>query len=401
MKKSRILIFILIAVFLGIEVAKISLADCLALPNEFYVSYDEINDANAQNQFGRFVKLNMDEKSTAIGEEGDGVVIVKLFGFIPIKKIKAKILPSEEVFIGGELIGLDVTCDGMVVVSNSMLNQEGGDLIKNSNFKNGDVVYQINDQKIDKISDISSILQNTDGNAKIGILRNNELIEKSIQLLKDEEGRYKLGVWGKEGLSGVGTLTFVKQDLTFGALGHAVTSGENVIPIKDGNVYSCNLIGIKKGERNNPGELRCVFVPKNEKGEIYKNTKQGIYGKLNSMEFVDPNLSLNLGGRLSVKPGKAKIISSISGVREEYEIEIIKANSQSSIDEKSIVFRVLDERLLSLTGGIVQGMSGSPIIQNDKIVGAVTHVFLNDPTKGYGVYTDWMLMQMEDISEGK
>ena len=138
-----------------------------------------------------------------------------------------------------------------------------------------------------------------------------------------------------------------------------------------------------------------VFVKKDINGTVSLNTKYGIFGKLNENEnLVDKNLKLQLGGRLSVKPGKAKIISSVSGIREEYDIEIIKANYQSVSDDKSIFFRVKDERLINLTGGIVQGMSGSPIIQNDKIIGAVTHVFLSDPTKGYGVYTDWMIEQM-------
>ena len=129
------------------------------------------------------------------------------------------------------------------------------------------------------------------------------------------------------------------------------------------------------------------------KGELEKNTRYGVFGKLTDCEnLIDENLSSKIGGRLSVSPGKASIISSISGIREEYEIEIIKASYQSKADDKSIVFRVKDKRLIELTGGIVQGMSGSPILQNGKLVGAVTHVFTADPTKGYGIYSDWMVL---------
>ena len=190
----------------------------------------------------------------------------------------------------------------------------------------------------------------------------------------------------------------MKKDMSFAALGHAITNGEdeNRIPITDGKVYSCSTLGIVKGEKNKPGELKCYFVDKDEKGDISKNTKYGIYGKLtDTNDLIDNNLTMNIGGRFSVKPGKAYIMSSVSGLLEEYEIEIIKANYQSQNNGKSIVFRVTDKRLLNLTGGIVQGMSGSPIIQNDKIVGTVTHVFISDASKGYGVYCDWMLEQMQ------
>lgn len=400
MKKRFWWIFILIFICGGMEILKISLYDCLSLPNEFYVNYDEIQKTNNQGRFGKFVKLGLTAQSTSGGrEKNEGYVIVRLFGFIPIKKIKAKILPQENVYVGGELVGITVECDGMVVVSNCTIDENSGEIIKNSFLKNGDVISKINDKDIKELSDIQSALLESEGQVNLEIVRDSKKIQQTIPLLKDKKGEYKLGIWGKDEISGVGTLTFVKSDNSFGALGHAITSGanDNTIPIKEGKLYSCNLVGIKKGERNLPGELRCLFLPRNAKGEINKNTRQGIYGKIaNESGLIDPNVSLPLGGRLSVKNGKAKIISCVSGIREEYDIEIIKANYQNSINEKSIVFRVVDNRLLNLTGGIVQGMSGSPIVQDGKIVGAVTHVFFNDPTKGYGVYTDWMLEQMEE-----
>ena len=198
----------------------------------------------------------------------------------------------------------------------------------------------------------------------------------------------------RDDVSGIGTLTYVnKQTNAFAALGHAITDNDNDVDVAGGSVYNCKLLGIDKGEKNNPGQLRCMFLQSDEvKGEIYKNTKYGVYGRIDNLEgLVDPNLTLKLGGRLSVKPGKAYIVSSVSGIREEYEIEIIKASYQAKANDKSLVFRVKDRRLLELTGGIVQGMSGSPIVQNGKLIGAVTHVFMADPTKGYGVYSDWMV----------
>ena len=231
---------------------------------------------------------------------------------------------------------------------------------------------------------------------RYNFLRKNAIHTAKIRGVIDKTtGKYKLGLWVKDDVSGIGTLTYVnKETQKFGALGHAITESENSIPVGEGNVYLCKLVGIDKGETNDPGQLRCMFSKNDKiKGELEKNTRFGVFGKLTDGEnLIDENLLSKIGGRLSVSPGKATIVSSISGIREEYEIEIIKASYQSKADDKSIVFRVKDKRLIELTGGIVQGMSGSPILQNDKLVGAVTHVFTADPTKGYGIYSDWMVL---------
>ena len=165
------------------------------------------------------------------------------------------------------------------------------------------------------------------------------------------------------------------------------------VPAKSGKVYPCNVVGLEKGEKGSPGEIKGVFMQgKSQKGTIEKNTEFGVFGNItDKSKIIDLNKTAEVASRLTMKPGKATLISSISGVSEEYEIEIIKANYQPSSSDKSFVFRVTDKRLLNLTGGIIQGMSGSPIMQNGKVVGAVTHVFVSDPTKGYGVYIDWML----------
>jgi stage IV sporulation protein B len=320
-----------------------------------------------------------------------------LFGFIPIKKIKVKLLPEEEVFVGGNAIGLSVNVNGALVLSNSILTADGN-LANSKYIKTGDIIQKINGVEVCSLDDVRGILENyIDDQAEIEVLRNGKKLVIQVPLLKNQNDEYRLGVFAKDNISGIGTLTFARKNNDFAALGHAVSTDENesIIPISNGEIYSCSQVGIVKGEKNKPGQLQCVFSQKSSKGEIHKNCKYGIYGKFDDLEgVVDGNLRLALGGRLSVRPGKAKIISNVSGISEEYDIEIIKANYQSKSDDKSIVFRVLDKRLLSLTGGIVQGMSGSPILQDGKIVGAVTHVFLSDPTKGYGIYSDWMIEQL-------
>lgn len=401
MTKKRILLLpffiLIISIFSNISFEKL-----LNIPHEFYVDYQEIEKANKEDVFGKFIDLSLEEKEINTGKEKkeENVVVFKLFGLIPVKKVKVKMLPEEEVYVGGMPIGLSLQTDGAVVISDTTIDTSAEISInKNKYFKNGDVIKEINGVKINRIDDISTVLQESNsGRAKIVYQRNNQEKMADVDLLKDENGVYKMGIWVRDDISGIGTLTFVqKNNNQFAALGHAVTTGQNdnIIPLSSGEIYNATLVNILKGEKNNPGELRCVYIQKDKQGEIEKNTKVGLYGKLDNVdELIDANKKAVLGGRLSVKPGKAKIVSCVSGIQEEYDIEIIKANFQSKTDDKSMVIRVTDKRLLELTGGIVQGMSGSPIIQNGKIVGAVTHVFISDPTKGYAVYSDWMLEQL-------
>ncbi len=196
---------------------------------------------------------------------------------------------------------------------------------------------------------------------------------------------------------GVGTLTFINPNtLRFGALGHAIADADTKenFDVKSGELYKCNVIGVKMGKRGIPGEIMGLFVPgRNEQGTIDKNNDYGVFGNVfENSEFLNDDKLMPIGGRLTAKPGKAKILTTIDGNNiESFDIEIIKTNYGGGANSKSMVIRVTDEDLISRTGGIVQGMSGSPIIQDGKIVGAVTHVFVNDPKKGFGLYLDWML----------
>ncbi len=399
-KRGKNIFFVLLIILVMLIINNINFYNLCGLSDNFYTNYSEIEEANKNEIFGNFVtiSLNQSEVKTSGEKCNDGTVLFKLFGFIPIKKVDVKIIPEDEVYLGGSTIGLSVNADGALVVSDIIINTKDNQIIKNKGIKSGDIIKKINDVEIKDIDDIDRALQSSNKeDAELEIIRDNKSKTIKVGLLKDSANHYKLGVWVKNTLSGIGTLTFVKKNGEYGALGHPVTNtdSDTVVPIKDGNIYDCNLIGINKGQKNKPGELRGVFMQKKSLGCIVKNTPYGIFGKTSNIdELVDVNRSVSIGGRLSVKPGKAKIVSSVSGIQEEYEIEIIKANYQSKCSDKSLVFRVTDERLIKLTGGIVQGMSGSPIIQNGKLVGAVTHVFLSDSTKGYGIYSDWMLEQI-------
>ena len=354
----------------------------------FLVGYEDVEKANDNNLFGAFIKGELIQKEQTTGTDNmtEGEIVFKLFGFIPIRKISVKMADDADYYIGGTPVGLTIVTDGAIVVSDN----------DNKQIKEGDIITKINGVDMHEITDMQDVLKDSN-EAEVTYIRKNKEVKTLVKILKDDDNVYKLGLTVKDNVSGVGTLTFVKKDTgEYGALGHAVVDdiGGNIVPVSSGKIYACNLVGINKGVRNNPGQLKCLFLQNsNNKGDIESNGKFGISGKLSNLEgLVDENLTAKIGGRLSVTPGKATIVSDVSGIKEEYEIEIIKANYQKKANDKSLVFRVKDKRLLNLTGGIVQGMSGSPIIQNGKIVGAVTHVFLSDPTKGYGVYCDWMLV---------
>lgn len=357
----------------------------------FLADYDDVDVVNENKTFGPLIKTELKAKDQQVGGQKNkqGEIVFKLFGFIPIKKVDVVLASDDDYYVGGVPVGLAINTGGAIVIGD-----ENGSVLKE-----GDIITQINGVEVKNLNQISEVLQNCGDEVEIVYLRKNRPIKALLKTHKDDEtGRLKLGLWVKDDVTGVGTLTFVNKNThKYGALGHPIVEANsgNTVPVSTGSLYECNLIGINKGKKNDPGELKCVFVSNSKsKGDIESNTKFGISGYLKDTKgLVDENLTAKLGGRLGVKLGKAKIVSSISGIREEYDIEIIKANYQKNANDKSLVFRVKDKRLLELTGGIVQGMSGSPIMQDGKIVGAVTHVFLNDPTKGYGVYSDWMVAE--------
>ena len=374
------------------------------LPNSAIVSYDEVKEINNSNMYGKFVLANLDEKEINVGGVKNKVSTLKfkLFGFIPVKEVNVNVSEEKQVFVGGIPLGFTLETKGLLIVGNNSVSTKDGDVVVDSEnqLKAGDVLTHINNKLIYSVEDLQNELAGFDDEfVVLTALRKNKTITAKVKPVLDvESNKYKLGYWVKNNASGVGTLTFVDEDKNYGALGHAITDYEtgSVVPVKDGKIYNCSLVGINKGERGKPGELKCLFLQgKNFKGSVDKNTTCGVFGDINDTTgIVDENKKAIIGSRLGVKTGKAYIVSSVSGVREEYEIEIIKVNNQTSQSDKSLIFRVKDKRLLNITGGILQGMSGSPILQDGKLIGAVTHVFLNDSTKGYGIYVDWMLQEV-------
>ena len=388
------IIFAISFVALCININYVAIID---LPNNVHMTLEDLNEFNKNSTFGVFTSAELSENIFTVGGERkhNTSLLIKLFGIIPIKRVDAVVENERRVFLGGIPLGFSINTQGLIVVGENSVNNKK---IK-SPFKTGDIITEINDITVEKPDDILNILKEVNEDIlSIKLIRKGEIKEiVAIPQVDEETNEKKLGLWVRDDAQGIGTLTFVTKDGKFGALGHSICDYETgvEIPVQNGGIYLCNLVGINKAQKGQTGEIRCLFSQtKKPNGVITKNSKCGVFGTSDNYDaIVDSNLSAPVGNRMLVKLGGATIVSSVSGIREEYNIEIIKAKFQPESSDKSFVFRVVDKRLINLTGGIVQGMSGSPILQNGKIIGAVTHVFLNDATKGYGVYIDWMLEQ--------
>lgn len=331
-------------------------------------------------------------------KNGFRILVAAVFAavmFLPFGGMSA-VASTPEVYLGGTPIGVTVECDGLIV--DSIVNVAGEKPTSpaaEAGILPGDKIIKINQNPVKQPSDIG-IYVNSDTPLELTLIRAQKEWTTTVHPKYDQLAHgYKLGLHVKNEIAGVGTLTYVRADNgRFGGLGHKIYNREpdDSLQFQNGYVYPCKILSVLRGERGKPGELRGYFAKNDQpNGTIDKNTFCGIFGK--SEENLTENLSkIAIGGRKSVRPGKAKIFTTIEGSAPDYyDIEIVKATRQNEPEDKSMVLHVTDERLLKTTGGIVQGMSGSPIIQDGKLVGAVTHVFINDPTRGYGIYIEWML----------
>lgn len=292
------------------------------------------------------------------------------------------------VYVGGFPIGISVDAGGLLVESVTGVETEYG-TVEVEGLQKGDIIKTVDGADVLSVDDISELL--TDEKATVELLRDGRLISVEITpVIEAYSLKPRLGVKIKDKIYGVGTVTFVREDGKYAALGHEIYDGETGvhIPFAGGHVHACKVIGVKRGKKGEAGAILASITVEKVYGDVVCNNSFGIAGKF-SAKF-DKSELLPLATRDEVKIGKAQIKTAVNGTPEYYDIEIIKASKQPSRKEKGMVLRIMDKRLLDSTGGVVRGMSGSPIIQNGKVIGAVTHVFLNDFTKGYGVYADWL-----------
>jgi stage IV sporulation protein B len=304
---------------------------------------------------------------------------------------------SEKVYIGGFPAGFIINTEGAEVVG--ICDVFTGDEIispsKQAGVAIGDIVVGLNGFSIKGALDIESALKNYSGiSTNITVIRSGQKFDLVISPAKETgTGKYKIGLFIRDSMTGIGTMTFIKQtDLRFGALGHPVLNQNNeLVKIENSEVYLCSIIGVNKGLKGKPGELRGLFIKEQIIGVADKNTSSGIFGYFNEKSSILTEDKLIDVGLSTAKPGKAKILTTISGTEpKEYNINIVKVDKNDK-QNKNLVIKITDQELLKETGGILQGMSGSPIIQNGKLIGAVTHVFINDPTRGFGILIDKMI----------
>ena len=355
------------------------------------------------------VNLNLMSPFTLRSDTVDKVKLrLKLFGLIPLKTMVVEAVPNKSVIPCGNTIGVKIYTLGVMVIGTSEIegiDGKGYEPYKEAGIKLGDYITQINNEKIGNVPDVVKIMDNCKGEQmSIRLIRNNATVDTRIQPAQSySDNKFRIGLWLRDSTAGIGTLTFYDPDTkAFGALGHGITDAdtESVIKISKGQILNSNVISVKKGYKGSPGELRGVFQDsQGSRGYITDNNECGIYGTIPDTKNIVPyNKPMPIALRSQIVEGSAQIISSISGNSTDvYNVEIQKVFRHNMSNSKSMVIKITDNRLINYTGGIVQGMSGSPIIQNGRLVGAVTHVLINDPTRGYGVFIEWMIQKSNAI----
>lgn len=378
-------------------------------PFNLYISgkANNILQINGHNIGEKYFRVNSGDLIKVRGESiGISKLDIKLFGFIPLKTITVNILPDVQVYPGGQAIGVLLRSKGVMVVGVSYVEgSDGGKYYpaKESGISVGDTILEINGQEVDDKIRLASLIQEyVDDDNQISLKikdKSGKLKNINVKAIKGKQGIYMIGLYVDDGVAGVGTLTFYDaNNQVYGALGHEITEANSQvhIEVREGRIIEAKISGINHGKRGVPGEkLGTFFQSNNILGEIQKNNQFGIYGKLNkkpeNFYFKKPVSVLPIS---QVKPGPAKIYTVVEdGKIEEFDIIIDKVYRQSYPQSKGMIITIVDQELKNRTGGIIQGMSGSPILQNNKLVGAVTHVFVNEPTRGYGVFAEWMLLQ--------
>ena len=333
--------------------------------------------------------------------EGQAQVRLSLFGGWPFKNVDVRVEESRVLVPGGQAIGVALHTSGVLVVGTSDLAGGAANPAQEAGLQPGDVIRSLGGQEVESAQHLTQLVNAHGGETvEMVVQRTGKEVRMRIAPVRDAlDGQYRLGVWVRDSTAGVGTLSFYDPESgAFGALGHAITdvdTGES-LTVRDGDILHADIVDVLKGQRGEPGELKGSFLKEGETfGSILLNNAFGIYGQSDEA-LVNPLYpqGLPVGSRYSVHEGKASILSTVEGdtVRE-YEVEITRCVQQGSPAQKGMILRVTDPELLERTGGIVQGMSGSPILQDGHIIGAVTHVYVNDPTQGYGMYIEWMLEQ--------
>ena len=349
---------------------------------------------------------NTGEKT--IHKVGSESLSVSLFDKLFLKSVDVSVLPRTTVIPVGNIAGVKLYTNGVLVVGMSEIEGEDSKTYKpyeNTGIEEGDTIVKINDNLVNSTDDLIEKVNMSNGEkVEIEYIHDEETKECSITPIKTSKEEYKLGLWVRDSAAGVGTVTFYEPSTqSFGALGHGITDIDtgDLLNIASGEFVTAKVLNIKKGEDGNPGKIQGTVEEQETIGEITKNTEFGIYGKIQDVSSLNIDMSkeMEVAMREEIKTGKATILCSLDNQTvKEYEIEITKIYRDNNYNNKSMEIKVTDEELIEKTGGIIQGMSGSPIIQNGKFIGAVTHVLVNSSTEGYAIFGDLMLKQSKEVN---
>lgn len=324
---------------------------------------------------------------------------VRLFGFLPFKQVGIHVIEDQELIPVGVPIGIYVETEGVLVVGTGEF--QGADGMSCSPGKNivksGDYVRKVNGVEIYEKEELIRMVEESGGEAvRLTVERNGEIMDLQIKPQRDVNNAYKIGVWVRDNAQGVGTMTYIDNQGNFGALGHGINDVDTstLMHMEGGMLYETSIVEIKKGEVGNPGEMTGMIVYSDDRilGEIDSNSSRGIFGSCNSRALaLGAEEPLPIGLKQEIEKGPAQILCTVDGSPKYYDVEITAIHLDHDNVNRGIELKVVDERLLEITGGIVQGMSGSPIIQNGKFIGAVTHVLVQDSSRGYGIFIENML----------
>ena len=406
MKQKKIFFLIILFAILYVYITNID-----KIPEEIVLFQDENYELNylkginiegenvsvAESFFNKLAKV----KSDFVGE---GKLTLSAFGGIMKKDISVSVLPATSVVVGGDTVGIRLYSKGVLVIGESPVQGVDGNWYEpysKSNIEKGDIITKINDVPIETITELVEVVNNsTNDSVLVEYKKDGNILRETIATIKSfDDGLQKLGLWVRDGAMGVGTLTFYDpKSKTYGALGHGISDYDlkELIEVERGALNIASIIDVTKGAKSSPGEIKGLLNDEMEIGTIEKNNEKGIYGNfLDTNNYFKGREEVLVASKNEIELGKASVVCTVDkeNIPKEYEIEILKVADNPHVSSKGMIIKVIDEELLAKTGGIIQGMSGSPILQDGKLIGAVTHVYINDPTKGYAIFAETMIKE--------
>lgn len=408
MEKTFKIIIILLLIFIYMYIYNIStIPENIVLFEGESLNLKIAAGLSLENISNYKTQLTSTSLNSQISGVGTNTLNVNLFGKVKVKTVSVDVIPTATVVPLGQSIGMKLYTKGVLVVGMSEIETENSIKTKpyeNSGIEEGDSIIAINNNEVSDTNELIKQINDSEGETvSVKYIKNNEILETSITPVKSNN-EYKIGLWVRDAAAGVGTLTFYEPDTNiFMSLGHGISDidTEEIVEISSGELVTANVVSIIKGKKDAPGEIRGNITNGVTIGNIYKNTSFGVYGLITNKQKLKTSSynELEVVPRDEIEEGKATILCQLdnNGVKE-YEIEIKKIYINNNENNKSMLIKITDEELLDKTGGIIQGMSGSPVIQNGKFIGAVTNVLVKDPTQGYAVFGDILIKQIRDAT---